>query len=198
MNTGRQVIEAVEAFGRRYGYKIIELEDDSRIESSKTPFRPKGGSCVIWLPILQILAYGETWYNRMGYRSKFYDQEVAHNKKIISMKYRTFISGINQYMDYYNNAPKNYASLQHLFEFGVKISGKKEPTVQEVFSKAIQKVKGLELKCDGTIPEIEWLIDVINFIETWGGCIQDDISKAKPFNIIYLRGNKTITQFKTL
>lgn len=196
--SGRKVIETIEDFARRYGYKTIELEDDSRIVSHKTRFRVQGGECSFWLPILQILAYGETWYNRMGYKSKFYDEEISHNKKIISMKYRKFISEINKFSDYFTEAPEKYLSLEKLFNIGVRMSGKKEPTVQEVFSEVIKKIKGYELKCDGTIEEIEWLMDIINFIVDWGGAIQDDMRKAKNFNIIYLRGNKTITQFKTL
>ena len=70
-------------------------------------------------------------------------------------------------------------------------------TVKEVFSQVAKKIKEKELICDGTHSEIEWVMDTMNLITTWGGATKSSINKAEPFNIIYLRDDK-INQFKTL
>lgn len=101
--SGTQVLQFVEKFAKKYGYKTIELEDDARIESTGKKFRSKGGRCEIMLPILHILATGETWYNKMGYRSKTYDREHYHNSTIIRRPFVEFIRTIAKEENYEAN-----------------------------------------------------------------------------------------------
>jgi len=202
-HSGTKVLQMVESFAKKYGYKTIELEDDSRIKSEKTPFRKKvGGRCEIWLPVFQILATGETWYNRMGYKSKFYSQEVAHNRKIIEQPFDAFITTLAKESGYTEERGPYMPSLDDLI-LGKSLFGKSKNrsiSVREVFSKISEKLRNEEIICDEKHQKIEWLMDLMNLVQVWGEAIQTDIRKAKPYNIVYLRGGgeNKITQFKEI
>ena len=198
--SGTNVIQAVETFAKKYGYKTIELEDDARIESKFTQFRKNGGHCSIWVPVLQILATGETWYNKLGYKSKFYAQEVAHNKKIIETPFIKLITDIALETDYSRNRDRRSPTLEeliggrsHVME-GTDLS----VTVREVFTNVVKNLKIKEFQCDEGHPDIEWILDILDFLVTWGGVVQSSVKRANPKNIIYLRNGEMITQTKIL
>lgn len=197
--SGTKVINTVESFAKKYGYRTIELEDDSRIESAKTRFRKKGGRCMIWVPILQILATGETWYNKLGYKSKFYAQEVAHNKKIIEKPFITLIMDIANQIQYSKEwSEEELPTLEELICGRSHVVDKEDLsiTVKEVFAKVSKHIRNKELHCDAGHPDIEWILDILFFI-TDGHAVQGSMKKANSKNIIYLR-SEHITQTKQL
>ena len=59
-----------------------------------------------------------------------------------------------------------------------------------------RKLKNKELICDGKHPELDWYIDIENFLVNTGALV-NNISKVKPNNIMYLRGSE-ITQYKQI
>jgi hypothetical protein len=197
-NSGTQVIKLIEKFAKQYGYNKIELEDDSRIYSEKTPFRKKGGRCMIWLPILQILSSGTTWYNKLGYTSKYYKTEVKHNEAVIK---KSFVKFMNTLVANTFNQDKRAPSLESLIEGMYLFVGKDENniSVKDLFTKVSKKLRNQELICnDGNHPELEWYIDIEKFLVDRGALISNP-TKANPNNIMYLRGNTMldkITQIK--
>jgi len=68
--TGTAVIKAIEDFAQKCKYRKIGLEDDSRL-GTETFVLPEGGVCTFFLAGLSILSTGETWYNRLGYKSEW-------------------------------------------------------------------------------------------------------------------------------
>ena len=195
-NSGTQVIKLIEKFAKKYGYKTIELEDDSRIYSEKTKFRrKKGGHCMIWLPILQILSSGTTWYNKLGYKSPYYNKEVKHNEAIINKPFIKFMKDVvGNTLVQDPRAP----SLENLIEGMYLFVNKDESSisVKDLFTKVNRKLKNEELICDGKHPELDWYIDIENFLVNTGALV-NNISKVKPNNIMYLRGSE-ITQYKQI
>ena len=197
--SGTKVITSVENFGRKYGYKKIELEDDARIQCEPNQFRNKGGGCSVLIAVLQILATGETWYNKMGYRSKFYTQEVAHNQKIIEMPFIKLVTGIALQSEYSKNRHFESPTLEELID-GLSLVMEGEDfsvTVREVFTNVSKLLKVKDLQCDSGHPDIEWILDILEFIVLSGHVFQKKIEEANPKNIICLRNIK-IPQIKAL
>lgn len=88
--SGTAVIKAIEDFAHKCKYRKLGLEDDSRI-GTRT-IKPEGGFCEFFLSGISILSTGETWYNKLGYKSEWYDKEVAHNKRIIAKPFLAFMN----------------------------------------------------------------------------------------------------------
>jgi len=198
--SGTQVLQHVEKFAKKYGYKTIELEDDARIESTGKKFRNKGGRCEIVLPILHILATGETWYNKMGYRSKTYDREHEHNTTIIQRPFVEFIRTIAKKENYEANKTPDSPTTEELIGGMATFTKTVDAniSVQELFSKIMTRLRRQPLVCDDPDnPWMDWVLDVLQFIFN-RGALQYSISKAKPYNIVYLRGMPDTNQFKEL
>jgi len=200
-NTGTQVIKTIERFAKKYGYKTIELEDDSRIYSKNTKLRKKGGHCMIWMPILQILSSGDTWYNKLGYKSDYYNKEIKHNKAIIN---KSFIKFMKNIVENTHHPHAHEPSLESLIN-GMYLfvdEDEKNITVKELFTKVNKKLRNKELICDGSLPELDWYIDIQDFLVNRGALVNNP-DKPNPNNIMYLRGimhfrdsNERITQIK--
>ena len=198
-NSGTQVIKLIEKFAKKYGYKTIELEDDSRIYSQKTKFRPKKGDhCMIWLPILQILSSGTTWYNKLGYKSPYYNKEVNHNEAIIKKPFIKFMKNVvGNTQDQDPRAP----SFESLIEGMYLFVNKDETTisVKDLFTKVNRKLRNEELICgDGKHPELDWYLDIEKFLVDRGAVV-NKIEKRNPNNIMYLRDSfNKINQIKNI
>ena len=141
------------------------------------------------------MATGKTWYNKIGYKSKYYTQEVAHNKKIIQLPFVKFITDIAAEVDYKQEHPSQ-PSLESLLEGRHFIMQKHNPTVKELFTAVSRLLRVKDLECDAGYPEIEWILDVLHFIDVCGAS-QTSIENADPKNIIHVR-NTEIPQIKTL
>jgi len=196
-NSGTQVIKLIEKFSKKYGYKTIELEDDSRIYSEKTKMRKKGGHCMIWLPILQILSSGTTWYNKLGYKSPYYNKEVKHNESIIK---KPFIKFMKDVVGNTQNQNPRAPSLEKLIEGMYLFVNKDESSisVKDLFTKVSRKLKNEELICDGKHHELDWYLDIENFLVDRDAVIRKiaDINRS---NIMYLRDSfNKITQIKQI
>lgn len=80
--TGNQTVERIIELGTRlYNLGLISqinLTDTSSI------YLNTENECSINMSIYFILAIGESWYNRHGFKSKSYAKELAHNSKIRS------------------------------------------------------------------------------------------------------------------
>lgn len=59
----------------------ITLEDHSKIQICKEP------NLEISLKLLDLLSYGESWYNKFGFYSKNYSNEQVNNGKIVELKF---------------------------------------------------------------------------------------------------------------
>ena len=90
IESGTEIIMTIERFGKMFHYKKIGLEDDSTI--GRVEKMPNGGHCILLLSILSILCTGETWYNKLGYKSKYYKKETFHNKQIIELQASQFFT----------------------------------------------------------------------------------------------------------
>jgi hypothetical protein len=188
-SSGTQVIKLIEKFAKKYGYKKIELEDDSRIYSEKTKFRPKkGGYCMIWLPILQILSSGTTWYNKLGYKSPYYNKEVKHNEAIIKIPFIKFMKSV---VGNIRDEDPRASSFESLIEGMYLFVNKDESSisVKDLFTKVNRKLRNEELICgDGKHPELDWYLDIEKFLVDRGAVV-NNISKVNPNNIMYLRNS---------
>ena len=89
--SGTAVIKTIEDFARKCKYRKLGLEDDSRL-GTRSVRLPEGGLCEMFLSAISILTTGETWYNKLGYKSEWYDKEVAHNKRIIAKPFLSFMN----------------------------------------------------------------------------------------------------------
>lgn len=184
--SGTNVILAVEKFGRNYGYKTIQLEDESVVE-----YKIGEDIFSISVPILQILATGMTWYNKLEYRSIHFEKEFAHNKQVIELPFITFVRRIAQKAEY---SPKKImylvGGLSSIFDDGtldVRIK------VKKVFQAVSARLKTTQLVCDRDF--LQWVVKVLNFIEIQGDAVQTKIKNANEDNIIYL---KSFPQIKIL
>jgi hypothetical protein len=89
--SGTSIIKAIEDFAHKCKYRKLGLEDDSRL-GTRIVRLPEGGVCEMFLSAISILTTGETWYNKLGYKSEWYDKEVAHNKRIIAKPFLSFMN----------------------------------------------------------------------------------------------------------
>ena len=174
--SGSKVIRAVENFARKYGYEKIKLQDESRID-----YKLRENIFSVSFPVLRILATGHTWYNKLGYRSIFYAQELAHNRKIINLPFRTLIKGIAKQVKY-NKKKLEYllGGLYHIFGdclFDINIQ------VQTVFEEINNRLSANDLDDD----YLEWVLKVLNFIEFEGDAVQTKIESKNEKNIVYLK-----------
>jgi hypothetical protein len=80
--TGSKIMKICEYYGIKNNYKIISLMDNAMIITINYQFM---------LRCLSILIYGESWYNRLGYKSDNYCQEINDNKAIINLPISEFL-----------------------------------------------------------------------------------------------------------
>lgn len=68
--------------------KNVSLSDVSELYYGDDP---NVDACIFSLTNLYILLYGQSWYNKFGFKSQDYDAELAHNKKVRSMKLSDYL-----------------------------------------------------------------------------------------------------------
>lgn len=124
-SSGTKLIKLIEKLAKKANIQYISLWDVSRL-------KPKECENInIKLANLHILATGESWYNKLGYKSPDYDDEHAHNKLLIQSDFVTKLS------KYYNDDEKLYNTIIELTNIinpnaeEPEVSG----TVKEVFRK---------------------------------------------------------------
>ena len=190
-NTGTEVIKSIEHFAAIFGYKRLGLEDDAKI-GSKEVIRGLG-FCEIYLSVLHILVHGETWYNKLGYKSSYYDKEKKHNKKILKEKFIDFVKKIESNLRgqgyFMSDSFKNSfdACIEHIKQFVPK-EKYDDTTVQEMFTiiQSKLKVNGTTIDCKN--PETLHIVNLLRYIENTGVVINTNpqrFNKDSPFIIIF-------------
>jgi hypothetical protein len=87
--SGKEILQTWIAFARDIGIKKIELMDAAIIY---IPGEEYGKSeCGISLSALLLLSKGESWYERMGFRSRSYEEDHKQNEVIRSLDFPQFI-----------------------------------------------------------------------------------------------------------
>jgi hypothetical protein len=75
--TGTSLMLKVELLAKKIGIGSIKIYDDSKIHICGNE---------IDLFHFKIIMKGISWYNSLGYKSEIYDEEIKHNKHIISSR----------------------------------------------------------------------------------------------------------------
>ena len=162
-----------------------------------------GGACEFFLAGLSILTTGETWYNRLGYKSTYYEKEVEHNKRIIKKPFLSFMkndirkiaNSIGWNDDYFPAFDKMIKDCT-LF---VKQSELQKMTVKDFFTIVQKKLRNKTIDCK----DKESLLAVMLFkaIEDNGAFVTNGWNGREPDNIIIFRTEKNedrIYQYKYL
>jgi uncharacterized protein YlaI len=194
-NTGTEIVKVIEDFAQKCRYRKLGLEDDSRIGTR--------GFCEFFLAGLSILTTGESWYNRLGYKSEYYDKEVEHNKRIIEKPFMSFmtkdISNIAKKLGWHDNYFTNFDSMMN----DCKIIGSQaeldKMTVKEFFTTIQKKLRNKPIDCKD--PESLLTSRLLTVIENNGGFVTNGWKKRQPNNIVILRldeRGQIITQYKFL
>lgn len=188
--SGTEILHMVEDFGKTNGYKTIELQDAAEIVGT-SEYRSQGGRCTITLSFFNILATGETWYNKHGYVSKFTEQEKEHNAKIIEKPFIEYIKDIQ------TRAELTDSDTQPILD-GMKYyvktkKAQKIITIKELFTKIKEDMKSEKLDCSHSNKKHNWVVDVSRFAVDFGAAVSR-MKDVKPDNIVYFRTN----QIKTL
>jgi len=122
-SSGSATMEKIENVARQMGVKSIDLVDGQYLVlecGKKTP--------IILMKYINILADGESWYNKLGYKSKMYDAEVLHNKRIGQMNAGLFVE---KTMNYRKKCP--YKRMDYW--------GPLDVTVKEYFTRIKEELK---------------------------------------------------------
>jgi hypothetical protein len=188
--SGTEVLHVVEDFAKTNGYTKIELEDAAEIVG--TPgIRSQGGRCMIMLAFFNILATGETWYNKHGYISKFTEQEKTHNAKIIQKPFIQYIKDIQTRAELEDSYVK---PILDGMKYYVKTKKAQNAiTIKELFTKIKEDMKSEKLDCNDNNKKHNWVVDVSRFSLDFGASVYN-IKRATADNIVYVRTN----QIKTL
>ena len=86
-SSGSATLEKLEKVGKEMGLARIDLHDHQHMKVDCG----KKKDLFIFLTYLNILADGESWYNKMGYTSKTHQAEVRNNKRIGQMNAVEFV-----------------------------------------------------------------------------------------------------------
>jgi hypothetical protein len=199
--SGTSIIKVIEEFAKTCKYRKLGLEDDSRI-GTRTQ-KPEGGFCEFFLSGISILSTGETWYNRLGYKSEWYEQELAHNKRIIT---KPFLSFMNK--DIRNNMKNDGWSYTVINQFDnmikectkiVKQPELEKISVKDFFTIIQNKLRNKEIDCKD---EISLLCSrLVASIVNNGGFVTRGWETRKPNNIVIHRidsRGQPVIQYKYL
>lgn len=89
---GKALLDTWINFARAIGIRTVELVDNSMIYVPDSEYG--NHHCSLSLPTLSILSSGQSWYERMGFRSRRSDEYRAHNETVRAMPFPTFIEAI--------------------------------------------------------------------------------------------------------
>jgi hypothetical protein len=200
--SGTSIIKAIEDFAHKCKYRKLGLEDDSRL-GTRSVRLPEGGLCEMFLSAISILTTGETWYNKLGYKSEWYDKEVAHNKRIIA---KPFLSFMNK--DVLNIA-KSYGWQDDWFvkfeatmkecETIVPKSKLEKISVKDFFIIIQQKLRGKPIDCKDKDSLLG--VRLLKAIDTNGGFVTRGWETREANNIVIHRmdsNSEPVIQYKYL
>ena len=89
-SSGSMIMKKLENVAKEMHLEHIDLADGQSLEFECG--RKKGLSVLI--KYINILADGESWYNKLGYKSNSHDAEVVHNKRIGQMNTADFVKSV--------------------------------------------------------------------------------------------------------
>jgi len=138
------------------------------------------------LALLSVLATGETWYNKLGFKSVYYEEEKKHNLEVIQQPFAAFIARIAERVEYTEQRTRNMPTLEDLIHgmYYYIDESNSDITVQNLFKKVMADLRNKSLICDNIDkPEMDWLVD-IGFFLTDGGAFQYDIEDKLDDNIV--------------
>jgi len=81
--TGTIIVEKIKQLGKILGKEYISLSDGSTIDF--------GDICNYSLSAYKILQTGESWYNKLGFYSKYHEEDLTHNRAIRELPLGEFI-----------------------------------------------------------------------------------------------------------
>jgi hypothetical protein len=85
---GTQMLNNIILFCKKNNINKIELKDDSLIQAKCTD---NSEGFLYNFAMYKIIKNGESWYNKNGFKSENYKQEIEHNKEIIKQTFNTII-----------------------------------------------------------------------------------------------------------
>ena len=191
--SGTEVLHVIEDFAKKNGYKTIELEDAAEIvgRPSMRSAASGYGRCSIMLSFFNILATGETWYNKHGYVSKFTEQEKEHNAKIIQKPFVQYIKDLQIRLEVDDSHIKPILDGMKYYVKTKKAQNK--ITIKELFAKIKEDLKSEQLDCSDSNKKHNWAVNASRFAPDFGASVTK-MNQAKADNIVYVRTN----QIKTL
>ena len=142
--SGSATMIKLEKIGKEMGLDRIELADGQWLELECG----KAKTFSILVKYINILADGESWYNKLGYKSKSHEAELKHNKSIGQMNAGVFVQKVinfhkkspykrNDYWGSLDKTVKDYFS-------GIKEALKTELPTKQFSIKDCVKYKWLE------------------------------------------------------
>ena len=199
--SGTEIIKVIEDFAQKCKYRKLALEDDSRLGTKVQ--KPEGGFCEFFLAGLSILTTGETWYNRLGYKSDYYDKEVKHNKRIIAKPFMSFMNkDIRKYLEDAGWPHGYLVKFDNMMKDCTTIVSQSEldkMTVKDFFTIVQKRMRNKSIDCKDA--ESLLFVRLLNYIQNNGGFVTNGWEKRKPNNIVILRldenGNRVL-QYKYL
>jgi len=191
--SGTEVLRAIEHFAKTNGYKTIELEDAAEIvgKPSMRSAASGYGRCSIMLSFFNILATGETWYNKHGYVSKFTEQEKEHNAKIIQKPFVQYIKDLQIRFEVEDSHIKPI--LDGMKHYVKTKKAQNKITIKELFTMIKEDLKSGKLDCSDSNKKHNWVVNASRFAPDFGASVRK-INDKTIDNIVYVRTN----QIKTL
>jgi hypothetical protein len=130
-SSGAQNLEKAVLLAEHAGKPKVCLHDESTIN-----FKCGQEDVSVDLAGLKLLSTGKSWYNKMGFESYKFSDEIKHNDNIISKKFGNVITGSTEFN-----------------EIIIKITGKTEEeigdmTVKEVFQEISEYLKNKTTECN--------------------------------------------------
>jgi hypothetical protein len=124
IQSGTKILNNIINIGKELKIKFITLTDASFIYENT--------NCEIDLAYYMILLYGESWYNRFGFKSQYYKKENAHNNSMINKTFQEYIDKCiyNNRFYYYKNNNKDRLKLEE-YDNERKLNGHPENIIME-------------------------------------------------------------------
>ena len=89
--SGSNILKKIEQFAKRCSVESIYLEDQSQIDVCREK-RYSDRNETLDLATLKIVTTGQSWYNSLGYKSEYYEEERIINEYFMNTLYSDFIN----------------------------------------------------------------------------------------------------------
>ena len=158
----------------------------------------------ISLKTIKILTTGQTWYNKLGYKSKNYEEELISNKIIIDKPYIEFIHNIHSLLittykkEYLTQIDLNVENLKRIDENNTYCLSQKEALTDKVDEYSIGEKNYLEQEIDKNTKRIK---EIETYKKNYEVAIAEEearivklIEDSKSLFLVVLQDNITVQE----